>query len=239
MLSGRPRTTAPGYVVRISVWRSLDSAVRQTRGLSPARPLPLCGCGRATVTHWLPLLLRFLRLSSAQRPEQSFTLWSPHLAPVLQPSHDFHIGSRGEVNRPHRARALSHLRVRLSPALLLPQLLGSPAPSASCLRPRRSLAPQLPLAGMSSSSMASLFPPAVPPGLYSQVTISKSSSLILNFITLHTALVLRSPSVSLSLFHSSPLYPSASDIWLFIFSISLDAWSPPLPPTLSISLEHG
>lgn len=164
------------------------------------------------MTHRLPLLLRFLRLSSAQRPEQSFTLWSPHLAPVLQPSHDFHIGSRGEVNRPHRARALSHLRVRLSPALLLPQLLGSPAPSASCLRPRRSLAPQLPLAGMSSSSMASLFPPAVPPGLYSQVTISKSSSLILNFITLHTALVLRSPSVSLSLFHSSPLYPSASDI---------------------------
>ena len=92
-----------------------------------------------------------------------------------------------------------------------PQLC-SPPPSASCLRQGHSLVPQLPLAGMSSSSMASLFPPAVPPGLYSQVTISKSSSLILNFITLHTALVLLSPSVSLSLFHSSPLYPSASDI---------------------------
>ena len=237
VLSGRPRTTAPGYVVRISVWRSLDSAVRQTGGLSPARPLPLCGCGRATMTHcWCPrsrpltasalalpqtvlrsaartILYTMVRTPSSCAPAFS---WLPH--------------------RQQRRSEPSPPRTGPEPPPCAP-VSCSPPPSASCLRQGHSLVPQLPLAGMSSSSMASLFPPAVPPGLYPQVTISKSSSLILDFITLHTALVLLSPSVSLSLFHSSPLYPSASDIWLFTFSISFDAWSP--PPTLSISLEHG
>lgn len=87
---------------------------------------PWATAGVHAVAHWLPPPLRFLSLSAAQQPEQSFTLCSPHLAPVLQPSHDVHIGSRGEADRPHGARAPE-------PPPCAP-VCRSPPPSASCLR---------------------------------------------------------------------------------------------------------
>ncbi|KAI4570285.1 hypothetical protein MJT46_005802 [Ovis ammon polii x Ovis aries] len=86
-------------------------------------------------------------------------------------------------------------QMSLNSSFILHKCTANPVLRSSAIRPCLILPPSAP----------------VPPGLHSQVAISKSSSLILSFATPHTTLVLCPPFVSVSLFHSSPPYPSPSD----------------------------